>query len=67
MGACKWLFRQLKTKVLEVTSGEFKPKFVMVDFEEAVIAAIRQKHPQTFNKGCYFHFVKAFFRKIAFL
>ena len=65
--AYNWLFRKIKTRVMEVTSGEFKPKIVMTDFEEAVFVAIRQELHQTLNKGWYFRLMKAFFRKLASL
>ena len=42
----------------------FKPKRVMVDFEQAMMSAITENLPETELKGCYFHFQQALYRNL---
>ncbi len=41
----------------------WEPKFVMSDFEQGLINAIKFVFPKTKVLGCYFHFVKALWNR----
>ncbi|CAF1509351.1 unnamed protein product, partial [Didymodactylos carnosus] len=41
------------------------PKTIMLDFEEAAILAFNQHFPNALTKGCYFHFTKNLWKKLA--
>ncbi len=41
-----------------------RPKSINVDFELAMICAIRAQYPNSSIHGCYFHFCQAIYRKV---
>ena len=54
----------LKTSVRNVTGHNFKPRYIVCDFEAALISAIETELPRSRIQGCYFHFCQSLWRKI---
>ena len=44
---------------------EFRPKFIILDFEREAIQAFRFTFPISAIIGCWFHFGQCLFRKLA--
>ena len=57
-------FLVLLFEILKQLQHTLAPTNLMVDFEIAVLNAIDTSFPGTNNKGCFFHFSQAIFRKI---
>lgn len=49
---------------LKGLAPSLKPQSVLIDFELAMIGAIKQEFPNTSIQGCFFHFSQAIYRKI---
>ena len=58
------VFRVLKTAAMDLTAQQLSPRTVIIDFEEAIINALRSEFPATGIAGCYFHFSKALWRNV---
>ena len=58
------LFRHLKAEVMRVTGNVLSPPFIMTDFEASVYDPIRGEFPASQHKGCWFHYMKALYRKL---
>ena len=54
----------LREHVLRVTGHVMRPRQFVVDYELALLNAIRAVFPNSPRKGCYFHFVKSLVRKV---
>ena len=51
-------------KSLKGAVGEdFSPKFIMIDFESAMVEAVETEFPDTELQGCHFHFKQVQDRK----
>lgn len=43
---------------------DYNPDYIMLDFESALWAALINRFPNAMIRGCYFHFLRALFKKI---
>ena len=57
------MFCELKKAVLTV-GLEFRPEFILIDFEYAAIQAFMFCFPRARVLGCWFHFGQCLFRKL---
>ena len=58
------ILRIVKVKVRDATAEEFNPQRIIVDFEVALIQALRIELPASRIEGCFFHFCKSLWRHI---
>ena len=57
------MLNELKKAVLEIKL-EFRPEFILIDFEYAAIKAFIFCFPNAKILGCWFHFGQCLFRKL---
>jgi hypothetical protein len=43
---------------------QLKPAMLLSDFESGLIPAVANSFPQTFHRGCHFHFCQAIYRQV---
>lgn len=60
----QFVFENLKV-ISESLKFKLDPKFIMVDFEDALRNALKISFPNIQLGGCYFHFVKALYNRIS--
>ena len=58
------VFQTLKTKIRELTGHRWRPRRVICDFEQALIAAVETELRNAQVSGCYFHFNQSLWRKV---
>jgi hypothetical protein len=56
-------YKTVLLKVLE-HAGDYKPQYLMTDYEMGIKKAAKEVLPTTRHRGCYFHFIQSCTRKI---
>ena len=67
---CEDIYFAALTELSEIASEkglELNPKYILTDFEKAVVNALKKAFPHTENYGCYFHFSKSLLSKLGSL
>lgn len=64
IGSYRAVIQQLKLKIRYVTGRRWRPTSVVVDFEQASIAAFQTEFPNISIKGCFFHLNQSIWRAI---
>lgn len=64
IGHYRQAFQALKRGVIRVTQQQLSPRFVVCDFELAIITAVETEFQTSRVCGCIFHFTKSLYRKI---
>ena len=62
IGSNREILRVLKETICNVTGRRWAPTVVVVDFEQASIAAFQTEFPNLSVKGCYFHYNQSLWR-----
>lgn len=60
----EYLYCEILHAVVVLLKYKWNPSAVTVDFEAALINAVKYQFPQSRIVGCYFHFQQALFRKM---
>ena len=63
VGDYRHVLQTIKTKVRNITGHRWRPRRVVCDFEQALIAAVETEFRHTQISGCYFHFCQSLWRK----
>ena len=64
IGSYREILRVLKETIRNVTGRRWAPTVVVVDFEQASIAAFQTEFPNISVKGCYFHYNQSLWRAV---
>ena len=64
VGDYRHVLQTIKTKVRNITGHRCRPRRVVCDFEQALIAAVETEFRHTQISGCYFHFCQSLWRKV---
>jgi hypothetical protein len=61
---CEYLYCVALHEMVVLLEYDWDPSIVVVDFEKALIGAVRYQFKDSTILGCYFHFKQALFRKM---
>ena len=54
----------LKDVALAQMGISFDPQVIVSDFELAMVQASTMSFPNSYHRGCYYHFMQAIWRKV---